>query len=72
MIVPKRFELYGSTSYVFGQYAHHPHEFIVGSNYYPWNTPFRGHCGPAKPQSNSFASNIMTANGGRRTVIRWR
>ncbi len=38
MIVPKRFELYGSTSYVFGDFAHHPHEFIGGGNYYPWNT----------------------------------
>lgn len=37
MIVPKRFELYGATSYVFGQYAD-PKEFIVGANYYPWNT----------------------------------
>jgi hypothetical protein len=38
MIVPHRIELYASTSYVFGQYGHHPHEFIVGGNYYPWNT----------------------------------
>ena len=38
MIVPKRFELYASTSYVLGEFGHHPHEFIVGSNYYPWNT----------------------------------
>jgi hypothetical protein len=38
MIVPKRLELYASTSYVFGEYALHPHEFIVGSNYYPWDT----------------------------------
>ena len=37
MIVPKRFELYGATSYVFGQYGN-PKEFIVGGNYYPWNT----------------------------------
>jgi len=37
MIVPKRFELYGATSYVFGQYAD-PKEFIVGANYYPWNS----------------------------------
>ena len=37
MIVPKRFELYGATSYVFGQYGD-PKEFIVGTNYYPWNT----------------------------------
>lgn len=37
MIVPKRFELYGATSYIFGQYAD-PKEFIVGANYYPWNT----------------------------------
>lgn len=37
MLVPKRFELYGATSYVFGQYGD-PKEFIVGSNYYPWNT----------------------------------
>lgn len=38
MIVPNRIELYGSTSYVLGQFGHHPHEFIVGTNYYPWNT----------------------------------
>lgn len=38
MIVPNRFELYGSTSYVLGEYGHHPHEFIIGGNYYPWNT----------------------------------
>lgn len=38
MIVPNRFELYASTSYVFGEFGHHPHEFIFGSNYYPWNT----------------------------------
>ncbi|MFL6446416.1 MAG: bZIP transcription factor [Bryobacteraceae bacterium] len=37
MIVPNRIELYGATSYVLGAYAH-PKEFIVGSNYYPWNT----------------------------------
>ncbi|MGC2281833.1 MAG: cell division protein ZapB [Candidatus Acidiferrales bacterium] len=37
MIVPKRFELYGATSYVFSDYGH-PKEFIVGGNYYPWNT----------------------------------
>jgi hypothetical protein len=37
MIVPKRFELYGATSYIFSNYGH-PKEFIVGSNYYPWNT----------------------------------
>ena len=38
MIVRNRIELYGSTSYVFGDFAHHPHEFITGANYYPWNT----------------------------------
>jgi hypothetical protein len=38
MIVPKRIELYGSTSYVLGEFGQHPHEFIVGGNYYPWNT----------------------------------
>src|SRR5579883_355706 len=37
MIVPKRIELYGATSYIFGEYGH-PKEFIVGGNYYPWNT----------------------------------
>src|SRR5215469_1674366 len=37
MIVPKRFELYGATSYVFGQYGDSK-EFIGGTNYYPWNT----------------------------------
>jgi hypothetical protein len=38
MIVPNRIELYGATSYVFSKYGRHPKEFIVGSNYYPWNT----------------------------------
>ena len=37
MIVPNRIELYGATSYIFGPYGH-PKEFIVGGNYYPWNT----------------------------------
>lgn len=37
MIVPKRIELYGGTSYIFGDFSH-PKEFIVGGNYYPWNT----------------------------------
>jgi hypothetical protein len=37
MIVPKRVELYGATSYIFGQYGN-PKEFIIGNNYYPWNT----------------------------------
>jgi hypothetical protein len=37
MIIPKRFELYGATSYIFSDYGH-PKEFIVGGNYYPWNT----------------------------------
>jgi hypothetical protein len=37
MVVPKRFEVYGATSYVFSDYGR-PKEFIVGSNYYPWNT----------------------------------
>ena len=37
MVVPKRVELYGATSYIYGQYTH-PKEFIVGGNYYPWNT----------------------------------
>lgn len=37
MIIPKRFELYGATSYVLGDFGH-PKEFIGGSNYYPWNT----------------------------------
>jgi hypothetical protein len=37
MIVPKRVELYGATSYVFSDYGK-PKEFIVGGNYYPWNT----------------------------------
>ena len=37
MIVPKRFELYGATSYIFSQYGK-PKEFIVGGNYYLYNT----------------------------------
>jgi hypothetical protein len=38
MIVRKRIELYGSTSYILGEFGRHPHEFIGGGNYYPWNT----------------------------------
>ena len=43
MIVPKRFELYGATSYIFSDYGQssgygHPKEFIGGTNYYPWDT----------------------------------
>lgn len=37
MIVPKRVELYGATSHIFGQFGD-PKEFIIGNNYYPWNT----------------------------------
>lgn len=37
MVVPKKIELYGATSYVFSDYGH-PKEFIVGGNYYPWHT----------------------------------
>jgi hypothetical protein len=37
MIVPKRFELYATTSYIFSNYGR-PKEFIFGGNYYPWNT----------------------------------
>jgi len=37
MIVPRRIELYGATSYVFSNYGR-PKEFIVGGNYYPWDT----------------------------------
>jgi hypothetical protein len=37
MIVPNRIELYASTSYVFSNYGR-PKEFIVGGNYYPWDT----------------------------------
>jgi hypothetical protein len=37
MIVPKRVELYGATSYIFGPYGH-PWEYLLGNNYYPWNT----------------------------------
>lgn len=37
MVVPKRIELYGATSYIFGEFTR-PKEFIVGGNYYPWNT----------------------------------
>jgi hypothetical protein len=37
MIVPKRFELYGGTSYIFGQFGNSK-EFIIGTNYYPWDT----------------------------------
>jgi Skp family chaperone for outer membrane proteins len=37
MVVPKRFELYAGTSFIFGDFGH-PKEFLGGSNYYPWNT----------------------------------
>jgi hypothetical protein len=35
--VPRRFELYGATSYIFSSYGK-PKEFIGGGNYYPWDT----------------------------------
>ena len=41
MVVPKKIELYGATSFIFGQFTHptaHPMEFIIGNNYYPWKT----------------------------------
>lgn len=38
MIIQKKLELYGATSYIFTKYGHDPKEFIVGTNYYPWNT----------------------------------
>ena len=31
-------DIYLDQFYVFGDYARHPHEFIAGGNYYPWNT----------------------------------
>jgi hypothetical protein len=37
MVVPREFEAYGATSYIFGQYGR-PKEFIIGGNYYPWNS----------------------------------
>jgi hypothetical protein len=37
MIVPRKLELYGATSYVFSNYGR-PKEFTIGGNYYPWNT----------------------------------
>jgi hypothetical protein len=37
MVVPNRIELYGATSYIFSNYGR-PKEFIIGGNYYPWNT----------------------------------
>lgn len=37
MIVPRRVEIYGGTSYVFSDYGR-PKEFLAGVNYYPWNT----------------------------------
>ena len=37
MVIPNRFEIYGTTSYIFSNYGK-PKEFIVGGNYYPWNT----------------------------------
>lgn len=37
MVVPKLVELYGATSYIFGQYGNSK-EFIVGGNYYAWKS----------------------------------
>ena len=37
MVVPKLVEVYGATSYIFGQYGD-PKEFIIGGNYYPWKS----------------------------------
>jgi hypothetical protein len=38
MVIQNRLEFYGATSYIFTKYGHDPKEFIVGANYYPWNT----------------------------------
>jgi hypothetical protein len=37
MVMPKRLEFYGGTSYIFGQFGNSK-EFIFGNNYYPWDT----------------------------------
>jgi hypothetical protein len=37
MVIPKRLELYASTSRVLSDYGH-PWEYIGGTNYYPWNS----------------------------------
>jgi hypothetical protein len=37
MVVPKKVEIYGATSYIFGQYGNSK-EFIAGGNYYPWHS----------------------------------
>jgi hypothetical protein len=37
MVVPKKIELYGATSYILSNYGR-PKEFLVGGNYYPWDT----------------------------------
>jgi hypothetical protein len=37
MVVPKKIELYGATSYIFSRYGR-PKEFIVGGNWYPANS----------------------------------
>ena len=41
MVIPKKLELYGATSWIFTAYGSQgktPKEFILGTNYYPWNT----------------------------------
>jgi hypothetical protein len=38
MIIQKKLEIYGATSYIFPQYGHPPKEFIVGSNLYFWRS----------------------------------
>lgn len=37
MVVPKKLELYGATSYIFSNYGN-PKEIISGVNWYPWDT----------------------------------
>lgn len=37
MLIPKRFEIYGATSWVFSDYGK-PKEYLGGTNYYPWDT----------------------------------
>ena len=41
MVIPKKLEIYGATSWIFTAYGSQgktPKEFILGTNYYPWNT----------------------------------
>lgn len=64
MIVPKKFELYGATSWIFSQMGK-PKEFIGGANYYPFeNRNFRMNLHVINVDESAVSSTFGFYTGG--------